>query len=150
MNPLRWLWKQLAGPEDEAPPAPDELVTVATADGEGLAGLWQSTLEGQGIRCLLKSIGLIPIYGRTTFELQVQYKDLDRAPESCLASQIVEPTRSVITSDDLSSWHAFNCSALPGDRARLLEAFVAAPAGEHDLAAGPTDESSRAATRVLH
>jgi len=82
MNPLRWLWKQLAGPSEEAPPAPDDLVTVATADSEGLAGLWQSTLEDQGIRCLVKSIGLVPVYGgRQTFEVQVQYRDLERARE---------------------------------------------------------------------
>lgn len=80
MNPLRWLWKQLAGPEDEAEPATDALVTVSTANSEGLAGLWQSTLDDQGIRCLVKSVGLVPVYGGSQmFEVQVRYRDLERA-----------------------------------------------------------------------
>ncbi|MDP9238938.1 MAG: hypothetical protein M3P30_16345 [Chloroflexota bacterium] len=81
MNPLRWLWKQFLGPVDDNPPAPDELVTVGTANGEGLAGLWRETLEEQGIRSVVKSIGLLPLYGMPTFEVQVQYMDLERAQE---------------------------------------------------------------------
>jgi hypothetical protein len=81
VNPLRWLWNELFGPVDDGPPAPDELVTVGTANGLGLAGLWQSTLEGQGIHCVVKTLGLPSMYGMATCYVQVQYKDLKRAQE---------------------------------------------------------------------
>lgn len=61
-------------------PAPDELVKLGTADGPSLAGLWQSTLEGQGIHCVVGARGII-LYSMPTFDIRVQYKDLRRAQE---------------------------------------------------------------------
>jgi hypothetical protein len=80
MNPLRWLAKQLIGPDDDAPPGPDTLVTIGSSLGEAVAGLWSSTLEDSGIRCLVKSVGLPPYsMAAQTFDVQVQFKDFLRA-----------------------------------------------------------------------
>lgn len=80
MNPLRWLAKQLLGPDDDTPPGPDTLVTIGSSLGEAVAGLWSSTLEDSGIRCLVKSVGLPPYaMAAQTFDVQVQFKDFLRA-----------------------------------------------------------------------
>jgi hypothetical protein len=80
MNPLRWLAKQLVGPDDDTPPGPEDLVTIGSSLGEAVAGLWSSTLEDSGIRCLVKSVGLPPYaMAAQTFDVQVQFKDFLRA-----------------------------------------------------------------------
>ena len=80
MNPLRWL-KQVLGTGNDAPPDPDDLVTLSSSVAEAVAGMWQSTLEDQGVPCRLKSSGALPAYGVPTFDVQVQYKYLTRARE---------------------------------------------------------------------
>ena len=77
MNPLRWLAKQLIGPDDDAPPDPERLVTIAEGP-DGVTGLWQSTLESEGIPSALKRTSIV-MYAPPNYELQVRYKDFVRA-----------------------------------------------------------------------
>ena len=78
MNLLRSLWRQLFA-DDNRPPAPDQLVVLGEPGGEALAGFWQSTLESEGIECMVRNVSALAAYGVPRFEVLVRYRDLDRA-----------------------------------------------------------------------
>ena len=80
LNPLRWLWNQVLGDDDE-PRRPDQLVLLGEPPGEIVAQMWRSKLAAEGIEALVKNVSSLAFYGVPSFQVLVRYKDFDAARE---------------------------------------------------------------------
>jgi len=82
MNPFRWLWRTFMDDDEPREPAPEEIVALGEADGEGAATLWHDILEQQGIHSMAKNTSAIA-YTRhgSPWIVYVRYEDLPRARE---------------------------------------------------------------------
>jgi hypothetical protein len=81
VNPLRWLVRLLFE-DDNEPPGPEELVLLARAEGEAVAGMWREMLRNQGIESMIKNTNPVAVYVGEYFgrcEIHVLHRDLERA-----------------------------------------------------------------------